>query len=150
MAAALQAFGAGRGGLLVLERIATPDEKAEIRRLLRELRARVTANIPSQHRRAEFEIEAARFTDPTAANLQVLFLAATADVSRWDDHQALLVPAPSQTGCTVSLALTHAFSRGSVHVSSSDPTAHPRLDPQFFADKLDLLAMNIGFRVISE
>lgn len=39
---------------------------------------------------------------------------------------------------SVLAILEHPFSRGSVHITSSDPNAHPAIDPNYLAHPLDL------------
>lgn len=40
--------------------------------------------------------------------------------------------------CTLGACSTRSFSRGSVHITSSDPTVHPAIDPAYFKHPLDL------------
>jgi choline dehydrogenase-like flavoprotein len=39
---------------------------------------------------------------------------------------------------TITSCLLHPFSRGSVHIRSSDPTAHPTIDPRYLSHPLDI------------
>ncbi|MCJ1313890.1 hypothetical protein MMC25_007570 [Agyrium rufum] len=157
MGEAMQQFGTGQGGplanavgglgFLSIEQIATPEEKAQIQAALQEL---AKQPLSASFEKQEYEILAARLTDPKAASLQLLFLPASVDVTRWDDQAKLLQPQPGKTGCTLAICLTHPFSRGSIHVASSDPAAHPNIDPQYFSRRIDLLILNIGMRVIND
>ncbi|KAJ7635380.1 GMC oxidoreductase [Roridomyces roridus] len=45
---------------------------------------------------------------------------------------------PGKTYCTVMPVLTHPFSRGTIHATSSDPTANPAIDPHYFENDFDL------------
>ena len=38
--------------------------------------------------------------------------------------------------------LEHPFSHGSVHITSSDPTVHPAVDPNYFSHPLDLFVIS--------
>lgn len=38
----------------------------------------------------------------------------------------------------VASALTHPFSRGSTHIISPDPKTHPRIDPRYLSNPIDL------------
>lgn len=52
---------------------------------------------------------------------------------------AMSMPPPT-TGSFVTLLglLSHPFSRGSIHINSSDPTAYPVIDPRFLSNPIDL------------
>ncbi len=47
---------------------------------------------------------------------------------------------PPSSGSYVTLfgLLSHPFSRGSIHINSSDPKAYPVIDPRFLSDPTDL------------
>ncbi|KAF8860625.1 alcohol oxidase [Acephala macrosclerotiorum] len=40
--------------------------------------------------------------------------------------------------------LTHAFSRGSIHIQSSDPSTHPIIDPRYLSHPIDLELLTQG------
>ncbi|KAG0649874.1 Dehydrogenase mpl7 [Hyphodiscus hymeniophilus] len=44
----------------------------------------------------------------------------------------------------VATVLTHPFSRGSTHIISSDPEAHPRIDPRYLNHPVDLSIVTDG------
>ncbi|KAH7882447.1 alcohol oxidase [Phlebopus sp. FC_14] len=53
----------------------------------------------------------------------------------------LSLPNPPQAGkkyCTIVAAVNHNFSRGSVHVTSPDPTVDPSIDPHYYEEDIDL------------
>ncbi|KAH7369762.1 hypothetical protein BKA65DRAFT_444215 [Rhexocercosporidium sp. MPI-PUGE-AT-0058] len=54
------------------------------------------------------------------------------DVSQFFEHS----DAGGYAGITT--VLTHAFSRGSIHIQSSDPTVHPIIDPCYLTHPLDI------------
>ena len=39
---------------------------------------------------------------------------------------------------TLNASILHPFSRGSVHIQSSDPSEPPAIDPQYFSNSVDL------------
>ncbi|KAI6849711.1 alcohol oxidase [Hortaea werneckii] len=45
-------------------------------------------------------------------------------------------------------SLNHLFSRGSTHINSSDPTAHPLFDPNYLSNEYDLRAVVEGAKYI--
>lgn len=48
----------------------------------------------------------------------------------------------------MTASLNHLFSRGSTHINSSEPTAHPLLDPQYLSNEYDLRAVTEGAKYI--
>lgn len=58
-----------------------------------------------------------------------------------------LVPINPRNFFTLFAALNHPFSRGSVHISSADPTAKPRIDPKYLSHPLDneILARHVQY-----
>src|SRR5690606_22711336 len=51
---------------------------------------------------------------------------------------------PGGNGCTVNLGQIRPKSRGEVLLSSADPTSHPRIRPNYFANSGDLEAITEG------
>ncbi|KAF9439552.1 GMC oxidoreductase [Macrolepiota fuliginosa MF-IS2] len=47
-------------------------------------------------------------------------------------------PQPGKKYYTIAAALNQLFSRGSIHATSSDPKAHPDLDPHYFEEGTDM------------
>lgn len=48
------------------------------------------------------------------------------------------LPSPGASYLTYFIALLHPFSRGSVHIASSDPLSNPLIDPAFLDNTIDL------------
>lgn len=48
------------------------------------------------------------------------------------------LPAPGCSYTTLFMALLHPFSRGSVHISSSNPLSNPLIDPAFLDNSIDV------------
>ncbi|CEH13254.1 Glucose dehydrogenase/choline dehydrogenase/mandelonitrile lyase (GMC oxidoreductase family) [Ceraceosorus bombacis] len=51
-------------------------------------------------------------------------------------------PKEDKSYFTLLSALQHPWSRGSIHVKSSDPFAHPDVDPRYFSSKADLTILS--------
>ncbi|SJL00715.1 uncharacterized protein ARMOST_04029 [Armillaria ostoyae] len=49
-----------------------------------------------------------------------------------------LQPKPGKRYMTLNASILHPFSRGSVHIRSSDPSEPPAIDPQYFSNSVDL------------
>lgn len=86
-----------------------------------------------------------QLVDPTFANLQTFCFPATLDVSAGSD-QTKFFAKPPEGKCRLSLfiCLEHPLSRGTVHIESSDPSAHPRIDPGYFRNPADAKILAAG------
>ncbi|KAJ7860402.1 alcohol oxidase [Mycena olivaceomarginata] len=51
------------------------------------------------------------------------------------------MPAPGKQCLTISTLLNHPLSRGSIHITSSDPLVSPSIDPKYFQYEYDLLQL---------
>ncbi|KAI4173725.1 MAG: hypothetical protein LQ348_006486 [Seirophora lacunosa] len=58
-----------------------------------------------------------------------------------------LIPSSEGNYMTLCAALNHPFSRGSVHITSADPTEKPRIDPRYLSHPLDneILARHVQY-----
>lgn len=76
------------------------------------------------------EVIVRQLSDPTFANIQVFCIPCQLDLSA-GDSQVRFFSAPPAGKNRVSLlvCLEHPLSRGTVHIKSSDPLVHPRIDP---------------------
>ena len=54
------------------------------------------------------------------------------------DPQQHLKPTTPGNYLTIFVALSHPFSRGSVHINSADPNKAPTIDPRYFSHPLDI------------
>ncbi|THH14071.1 hypothetical protein EW146_g6219 [Bondarzewia mesenterica] len=50
------------------------------------------------------------------------------------------LPEANKKYITIACLINHPFSRGTVHVSSIDPLAHPVIDPRYFDEQYDILS----------
>jgi choline dehydrogenase-like flavoprotein len=50
---------------------------------------------------------------------------------------------------SIGAALLHPFSRGNIHITSSSPTAAPKIDPKYLSSPLDILILACHLQVIS-
>lgn len=48
------------------------------------------------------------------------------------------LPVPGKKYYTMAAAMNIAFSRGTVHVTTSDPTVQPAIDPHYFEEEIDM------------
>lgn len=58
------------------------------------------------------------------------------------------MPGHAQNYATVFAGITRPFARGSVHITSSSPTANPAIDPRFLSTPYDLEALKQGAQFV--
>ncbi|KAF2007336.1 GMC oxidoreductase [Amniculicola lignicola CBS 123094] len=81
---------------------------------------------------------AKQLLDPKEACAQIVFLPLGADASKGDRTAELFIHDAPGNWITLGSSLTRAFSRGSVHIDSSDPKVHPLIDPAYLEHPLDI------------
>jgi choline dehydrogenase-like flavoprotein len=140
------ANGVGGLGFLSLAQVATSAEKEKIRKL--SSAAQVEGRGLSQIVK---KILDERFEHKETADLQPAFLGASLNPSRMDDQAAFLAPAPpGQSRVTLGLAICHPYSRGSVHIDSSEPSRQPRIDPGYLSNPVDVETTSVGLRIADQ
>ena len=103
--------------------------------------------------RKQYERTLAHLKDDKSANLQLVMVPATADLSGIEDQSHLFVPpaspdAPHQI--TAAMCLEYPLSRGTVHIKSADPFAHPAVDPNFNAHPADAAVLAAGVKMLDK
>ncbi|KAK5162414.1 hypothetical protein LTR16_012264, partial [Cryomyces antarcticus] len=63
-----------------------------------------------------------------------------------DQTQFFSPPPKGQNQVTLLICLEHPLSRGTVHITSSDPTKPPRIDPGYFRNGTDAKILAAGIR----
>jgi choline dehydrogenase-like flavoprotein len=99
----------------------------------------------TEFERAQEDIIVNQLTDPTLANLQTFCIPCRLDVAKGSD-QTLFFGAPPTGKQQLSLlmCLEHPLSRGTVHITSSDPKAAPCIDPGYFRNEVDAKILAAG------
>ncbi|WPH01193.1 alcohol oxidase [Acrodontium crateriforme] len=88
-----------------------------------------------------------QLSDPTSANIQTFCIGASLDVSHGEDQTKFFQPPPNcKTRITLLVCPEHPLSRGTVHITSSDPSAHPRIDPGYFRNPMDAKILAEGIK----
>lgn len=150
---AMQKYQLGKGGplangingnaFLAVAQIATPEEMARINHAVKlELES-----APDRWTKADRKVLAERINDPQTASLQLAILPATTDPSRFDDQTKLLAPGVGKSRCSIIVASSHPFSKGSIHIQNKDPTMQPKIDPQYLQSRVDVEILSVGLRV---
>ena len=156
MAEAMQQYAIGQGGPLAnglhgngfaaIAQIATAEEMNRISEAVDE----ALESAGDRWTKAEREILAKRIMDPQAASIQLAVFAASVNPTRFDDQTKLLAPDISKNRCSILAAVSHPFSRGSIHIQSTDATVQSRIDPQYLQSKVYVEVLSVGLRIADE
>ncbi|KAI5247817.1 alcohol oxidase [Aureobasidium subglaciale] len=86
-----------------------------------------------------------------SANLQYIVIPAGADFENGIRTQKLWPPPDNDRAHRVTIAscLQYPVSRGSCHITSSDPTAYPRIDPAYLKHPADTSVLAAGLHFIN-
>lgn len=103
-------------------------------------------------RRKQLEQVIKHLQSPTSANVQIALLSATTNLEQGASDQTLLVqPGGTDTGrdgLTIVAGLQYPASRGTVHITSSDPTVDPAIDPAYLTQSSDVSVLAAGLELI--
>ncbi|OQO10227.1 hypothetical protein B0A48_04584 [Cryoendolithus antarcticus] len=135
-------------GFFPYKLFATPDEQAEIV-------SSIEKGLPSlsPFQRKQYERTLDHLKSDKSANLQFVLVAHSANWDGGVEDQSKLFqpPAPGKGfGVLGAICLEYPLSRGSVHIKSSDPTEHPRLDPGFLSHPADAAVLGAGVKFLDK
>ena len=99
----------------------------------------------TEFEKAQEKVIVDQLTDPTFANIQTFCIPCRLDLSAGSSQiQFFSAPPKGVNQVSLLVCLEHPLSRGSVHITSSDPMDHPRIDPGYFRNEADLKIMAAG------
>ena len=99
----------------------------------------------TEFEKAQEKVIVDQLTDPTFANIQTFCIPCRLDLSAGSSQiQFFSAPPKGVNQVSLLVCLEHPLSRGSVHITSADPMAHPRIDPGYFRNEADLKIMAAG------
>ncbi|KAF9466961.1 alcohol oxidase [Collybia nuda] len=84
------------------------------------------------------------FDDPKHAQVEIVHCPCWMPIG----NPGEISPEPNTHYNTLVVALMHPHSRGSVHINSAVPTTPPAIDPNYFADPIDLELMVEGVKFV--
>jgi choline dehydrogenase-like flavoprotein len=97
--------------------------------------------------KAQEKVIVDQLRDKTFANLQVFCIMCRLDVGKGSDQTQFFSAPPEGTEqVSLLMCLEHPLSRGTVHVTSSDPLAAPRIDPGYFRNEVDAKILAAGMK----
>jgi len=137
------ANGVSNSGFLSLFDVADEAEREKVYAVVESYKS---AKLTNDFDRARSDLLLARLKDPKAAIYQIISLAVNIDFAGRHDMQAFLAPSATTTRFSTCVGLHHCFSRGSIHVTSSDPKIQPAIDPAVLDHPVDELLLAFGVR----
>ncbi|KAF2021990.1 GMC oxidoreductase [Aaosphaeria arxii CBS 175.79] len=84
------------------------------------------------------DILARQLKSPKEAVTQMVCLTVGADPRKVGEPSQIFIHDSPGNFVIVGACSTRSLSRGSIHIESSDPSKHPRIDPNYYAHPLDL------------
>jgi len=87
---------------------------------------------------------ARQLLDPKEAVCQIVGLPTGANFAITENPSKLFPSEEDGMWVTMGVCSTRSFSRGNAHITSSDPTVHPAIDPAYFSHPLDVDLMARG------
>jgi len=105
---------------------------------------------PSYHRSKQFEIQKQVFLSQKEASAQFNFARTGFNPFSSESVSGLFQHDDPGNYLGVATALTHPFSRGSVHINSSDPKALPIIDPRYLSHPIDIEVLANGLLFVQE
>ncbi|CZR64279.1 related to choline dehydrogenase [Phialocephala subalpina] len=92
----------------------------------------------------QLQLQAETLLNNREADIQYNFGATGVNPSAWNDVSQLFNHNDAGGYASIVTALTHAFSRGSIHIQSSDPFVPPLIDPRYLSHPIDLELLTLG------
>lgn len=129
-------------GFVSYASIVSPDELEDT---ISEIQQKSLAKTPFE--KAQEKVIVDQLRDPTFANLQTFCIGCRLDVAKGSDQtQFFSKPPDGVQQLSLLMCLEHPLSRGSVHITSSDPLAPPRIDPGYFRNEVDAKILAAGIK----
>lgn len=117
-------------------------------KLMKMLEDSIDTNVPQPPVQSkQFQVMSSLLKENQASAVQYSLIPAQINVAEGPNLSQMLKPVQPENYFTILTSLSHPFSRGSVHINSSDPSAKPTLDPKYLTHPLDkeILALHLPF-----
>jgi choline dehydrogenase-like flavoprotein len=133
-------------GFISCASLVSPEELKEI---IASIKLNSLAQTPFEKAQEQLIID--QHSDPTFANLQTSLIPANMDMTAGGDQTKFLGPPPmGKNRISLLICLEHPLSRGSIHVTSSDPAKAPPIDPGYFRIWVDAKILAAGLEWIDQ
>jgi choline dehydrogenase-like flavoprotein len=140
------ANGVSNSGFLSLYNVTNEEEREKVYALVDSHKIKLTTDFD----RRRSDILLSRLKDRKAAIYQIISLAVNIDFAGRHDMKTFLAPSATTTRFSTCVGLHHCFSRGSIHITSSDPTKHPAIDPKLLDHPVDELLLAFAVRAMDK
>ena len=77
---------------------------------------------------------ARQLLDPKEAVCQLILAASGANIEFMDQPGKMFPSTEKENWMLIGVCSTRSLSRGTIHINSADPTAHPSIDPAYVSD----------------
>ncbi|EKD17772.1 hypothetical protein MBM_04141 [Drepanopeziza brunnea f. sp. 'multigermtubi' MB_m1] len=138
--------GGAAMGFISYADVATPNEISCTQRL-------ILSSSHKGHSPAAKALLAESIADPSYGSIFLGLLPASVNVREAWNQQKLLSPPPDMVGkhgvCLVA-ALSRPASVGSIHITSSDPTLDPAIDPAYLTHPADVAVLKAGLAMVDK
>lgn len=129
-------------GFVSYASVASPEE---LESTISDIKKTSLAKTPFE--KAQEKVIVDQLRDPTFANLQTFCIGCRLDVGKGSDQtQFFSAPPEGVQQISLLMCLEHPLSRGTVHITSSDPLAAPRIDPGYFRNEIDAKILAAGMK----
>ncbi|ORY00893.1 hypothetical protein BCR34DRAFT_637732 [Clohesyomyces aquaticus] len=123
--------------------------KEELNQTIQEINENSLAERNFEKRQEQIIVD--QLSDPTFANLQTFCIPCQLDMTAGSDQVQFFSATPEcKTRVSLPICLDHPLSRGTVHISSSDPLKPPIIDPGYFRNETDAKIMAAGIKCVDE
>lgn len=137
-------FGSPGMGMGFVSYASLVDEK-QLQATIKEIKA--TSLAKTDFAKAQEKVILDQLTDKNFANLQTFVIMCRLDVGKGSDQtQFFSKPPEGVQQVSLLMCLEHPLSRGSVHITSNDPLAAPRIDPGYFRHPADAKILAEGMK----
>ena len=129
-------------GFVSYSSIVSPEE---LEQTITEIQSKSLAK--TKFEKAQEQIIIDQLRDPTFANLQTFCIPCRLDVGKGSDQTQFFSPPPKgKQQLSLLMCLEHPLSRGTVHISSSNPLEPPTIDPGYFRNEIDAKILAAGIK----
>ncbi|KAG0646445.1 Dehydrogenase mpl7 [Hyphodiscus hymeniophilus] len=138
--------GGAAMGFVSYADLATPSEVAALQKS-------ILSDNDTGHDAATKKLVAQSIADHTYGSLQFILIPATINMDRFDSQVAMFQPPAHQLGKQGFMLVTcigRPLSRGSIHITSSDPQADPAIDPGYLTHPADIEVLSKGLQMIEK
>lgn len=122
-------------------------EDGELEEIVKSIESTKPANA---FQKKQWDQVIAHIKNPNSANLQFVFITVTGDFEEGPSNQSKLWPPPATPdqphGISLAICLQYPVARGTIHIQSADPAAHPAVDPNYLNHPADVAVLAAGIK----